>query len=87
VRISPNSASTHYELGRAEFALNRLEEARAQLELSATLDPQNSSPHYLLGRVLSRMGKSEEAAAQFKLTQTLMQKKDAHSGGGMASRP
>ena len=79
-KINEASAPAHYELGRAEFALNRLEQARAQLEQAAELDPHNSAPHYLLGRVLSRMGKQQDAAAEFKLTENLIREKDAKSG-------
>lgn len=85
VKINESSASAHYELGRAEIALNHFEEARAQLEQAAALDPHNSAPHYLLGRVLSRMGRQQDAAAEFRLTENLIREKDAKSGQGMAS--
>lgn len=81
VRISPSSSSSHYELGRAQFALGNLEDAQTELQKAIKLDPQNSSVHYLLGRVLSRMGKADEAAAEFKLTENLIHQKNAKSRG------
>lgn len=81
VRISPDAATSHYELGRAQFALGHLEDAQTELRRAIKLDPQNSSVHYLLGRVLSRMGKTDEAAAEFKLTENLIHQKNAKAGG------
>lgn len=81
VKIAPASASSRYELGRAQFTLNHLEEARIELTKAAELDPSNSAPHYLLGRVLSRMGKTDEAAAQFKITENLIHEHNAKTGG------
>lgn len=86
VKIQPQSAASHYELGRAEFALEYFDEARAQLEDAVRIEPGNSSSHYLLGRTYSRLGRSPEAAEQFKLTETLIRQKNGRSGG-MASKP
>ena len=81
VAISPGSTSSHYELGRAQFALGHMEDAQTELQKAIKLDPRNSSVHYLLGRVLSRMGKADEAAAEFRLTENLIHQKNAKSGG------
>jgi len=83
--IAPDSATVHYELGRAQFSLEHFEPARAQLEKAVALDPKNSSPHYLLGRIYQRLGKREQATQQFKLTEELIRQQNAKSGG-MASR-
>src|SRR5258708_5140490 len=69
--IAPDSATVHYELGRAQFNLEQFNLAREQLEKAVALDPNNSSPHYLLGRIYKRLGKAEQSAQQFKLTEEL----------------
>ena len=86
VEIQPTSSAAHYELGRAEFALEHFDDARGQLEDAVRIEPGNSSSHYLLGRTYARLGKSREAAEQFKLTESLIRKKNGRSGGMASSR-
>jgi tetratricopeptide (TPR) repeat protein len=70
--IDPKSSKVRYELGKALFDLNRLEDSRRELEQAIRLDDKNAPSHYLLGRVYQRSGKSDLAAEQFKLTDELM---------------
>jgi tetratricopeptide (TPR) repeat protein len=70
--IDPKSSKIRYELGKAFFDLNRLEDARREVEGAIRLDDKNAPSHYLLGRVYQRAGKSDLAAQQFKLTDALM---------------
>jgi Flp pilus assembly protein TadD len=85
VKIQPDSAPAHYQMGRALFLLGRLQDSQSHLREAIKFDPENTSPHYLLGRVYSRMGKSELAAEQFKITQNLIHRQNSKSGG-MASQ-
>lgn len=84
--IAPDSATVHYELGRAQFNLEQFDLAREQLEKAVALDPQNSSPHYLLGKIYKRLGKTQQAAHEFKLTEELIRQQNAKSGGMATSR-
>jgi cytochrome c-type biogenesis protein CcmH/NrfG len=49
IASDPQSASDHTKLGKAQFALGRLEEALVSIARSIELDPADGEPWYLLG--------------------------------------
>lgn len=79
--ISPKAGKVHYELAKAYFSLNRLEDAQREGEQAVTLAPGEGPNHYLLGRVYQRLGRAELAAQQFRKTDDLIHKSDASPGG------
>lgn len=82
--ISPKVGKVHYELAKAYFSLNRLEDARREAELAVSLEPGEGPDHYLLGRVYQRLGKAELAAQQFRNTDDLLNKDSADPGSKIA---
>jgi tetratricopeptide (TPR) repeat protein len=87
--IAPNSAKARYQLAKAYFEVNRLEDALREAERAVSLDPKDSSEHYLLGRIYQRSGKSDLAKEQFRITEQLIHAKSSKPGGmvsGMAPR-
>jgi tetratricopeptide (TPR) repeat protein len=83
-QINPKSAKAHYELARALFSTNQLEQSQREVQESIRLDPSDSPPHYLLGRIYHSLGKPALAAGEFKRTDELMRSRSA-SGPGMAA--
>ena len=81
--IAPSSGKTHYQLAKAYFDLNRLEDASKEARKAVALDPRESADHYLLGRIYQRSGMGELAKEQFRITEQLIHSKS--SKGGMAS--
>jgi tetratricopeptide (TPR) repeat protein len=78
--ISPKAGKVHYELAKAYFSLNRLEDARREADQAVSLEPGEGPNHYLLGRIYQRLGKAELAAQQFRKTDDLIHKSDAGTG-------
>jgi tetratricopeptide (TPR) repeat protein len=81
--IAPSSGKTHYQLAKAYFDLNHLEDASKEARKAVALDPRESADHYLLGRIYQRSGMGELAKEQFRITEQLIHSKS--SKGGMAS--
>jgi tetratricopeptide (TPR) repeat protein len=81
--IRPKSGKVHYELGKAYFSLNHLEDARREAEQAVDLEPGDRPGHYLLGRIYQRLGKTELAGQQFRRTEEMIRDSDAKPSGGM----
>lgn len=68
---TPNSAETHYQLGRAFQQLDRLPSALTHLERAVTLDPRRPAARLLLARVLRRLGRPADAASHEQMASQL----------------
>jgi tetratricopeptide (TPR) repeat protein len=64
VRLNPNSAEAHLNLGKTEFALGQPRPAIAELQDTLRLDPGNNQAKRLLSQAYRRVG-DEKKAAQF----------------------
>ena len=73
VGLDPKSAEAHYELGKIELALERMEAARDEFERVISLDPQHANAHYQLTRIYTRIGDTETANRMASLTKQLKQ--------------
>jgi predicted Zn-dependent protease len=62
VRLGPDYAYGHYQLGRALLSASRSEEAEAPLARAVRLDPTYREAFYSLWQVRARQGKRKEAA-------------------------
>jgi len=61
MQLSPQSARTHYLLGRAYSQQNRFTEAASHYERTITLDPNWTEAYYELATVLMRSGQRRKA--------------------------
>ena len=66
VRLDPQRAVSHEDLGRALMLDGQPEEAREQFELLVQLDPQRAASHDELGRALVKLGKLPEGIAEYQ---------------------
>ena len=67
VRINPQSAPSHTDLGTAYAKADRLDDAIAEYRAALRIDPDLATPHNNLGATLSRIpGKSAEAESEFQ---------------------
>jgi tetratricopeptide (TPR) repeat protein len=66
LRLRPDDAPAHYDVGRALSGLGRREEAAAECRTALRLRPDYAEAHYILGHVLEEQGKPGEAAAELR---------------------
>jgi tetratricopeptide (TPR) repeat protein len=83
--FAPKSCKVHYELGKAYFSSNLLQEAQREAEHAVSLDAGDRPSHYLLGRIYQRMGKAELADQEFRKTDEMIHENENKPGNGMAS--
>ncbi len=62
VRLNPNSAEAHLNLGKTEFSLGQVHEAIAELQEALRLDPGNKQAKRLLSQAYRRAGDVKNAA-------------------------
>ena len=77
VKLAPQSAEAHYQLGQLALQQSRLKDAEAELSLSLQFDPDQSKAHFALSVVYRRMGRTEDAAKEFALYQDLKQAEES----------
>jgi predicted negative regulator of RcsB-dependent stress response len=66
IRLDPQDASAHANLGNVLSDLKRSDEALAEYKTAIRLDPQDAGAHANLGNVLSDLGRRDEAMAEYK---------------------
>lgn len=71
VRLAPQSAEAHYQLGQLALQQDRLKDSERELLLSLRLDPQQSKMHFALSVLYRRMKRPDDAAKQFAMYQDL----------------
>ncbi|HTV07005.1 MAG TPA: tetratricopeptide repeat protein [Acidobacteriaceae bacterium] len=64
VRMAPDSAEAHYQLGRAWLENGDAQKAIAELQKASTLRPNSLDIHFVLARAYSKAGLPEKAAAE-----------------------
>jgi tetratricopeptide (TPR) repeat protein len=55
LRIDPDSATVHFNLGNVFQTMGRLEDALAEYQASLRIDPDTAEVHYELAYALARM--------------------------------
>ena len=75
LRQNPRSGRAYYLRGKAFRKLERLTEAKRELERSIALDPQDPSPFYELGMLLRRLGDGPGSKRMLATFQDLSSKK------------
>jgi Flp pilus assembly protein TadD len=66
VRLNPNNAVVHYNLGLALSAQRKLDEATTAFTQAVQLDPDYAEAHNNLGAMLQVAGRFDEAAAHYR---------------------
>jgi tetratricopeptide (TPR) repeat protein len=74
LRLNPNLAEVHFELGLIALAEGKTEQSIAELQKSINLEPGFAAAHYRLGLVYKRAG--DETRAQGELNRFRMLKED-----------
>jgi len=76
VKLAPQSAEAHYQLGQLATHKNRLQDAEAEFVLSLHSDPDRSKAHFALSVVYRRMGRADDATKEYTIYQDLKQAED-----------
>ena len=88
IRLKPDHAEAHYNLGTALDSKGQTDEAIPQYQEATRLNPGNADAHYNLGLALASKGQTEEAIRRFEAA--LKVKPDypeAHNHLGHGPRP
>lgn len=85
VRIKPEEAGHHYNLGKALWKLNRNDEAEGHYREALRLSPEYTAVHFNLGLVLRGRGELDAAIDEFRAAIRIDPKfADAHANLGIA---
>jgi tetratricopeptide (TPR) repeat protein len=81
VKLAPQSAEAHYQLGQLALQRSRLNDAEKEFSLSLQSDPDQSKGHFALSAVYRRVGRTNDAAKEFALYQNLKQSEESGTKG------
>src|SRR5215467_2172857 len=84
VKLAPQSAEAHYQLGQLALQQSRLHDAEREFIISVQLEPDQSKAHFALSVLYRRMKRTDEATKQFALYQNL---KEAEEGANRRAIP
>jgi len=84
VKLAPQSAEAHYQLGQLAMQQSRLKDAEAEFLLSLQSDPDRSKTHFALSVLYRRMGRTEDATKEFVLYQDLKHVEEGGATSAMA---
>jgi Flp pilus assembly protein TadD len=71
VRLKPDHAQAHYELGKTLLKQGNTSAAVEQLEIAVKLKPDEPYAHYQLGRAYLAAGKKTEGDGQLEIFKRL----------------
>lgn len=83
LKLNPDSAPTHYNLGLALIAQGQLERATAEFQEAVRLSPEYAEAHNNLGAVLHFAGRLDEAGRHYRLAASL-RPDNAEAAGNLA---
>ena len=66
LRINPNDALAHSNLGFTFQRQDKLDDARVELREAIRINPNLAEPHYLLGGALRQQGNRTGSACEFR---------------------
>jgi Flp pilus assembly protein TadD len=66
VRMAPETAGIHLNLGGAYYGKERLADAEREFRTALALDPDHVRAHWFRGRCLERLGRLTEALTEFR---------------------
>ena len=82
LRLNPDSAPTHYNLGIALSMQRQLDEALVEFREAVRLDPQHAEAHNNLGAMLHVGGNLAEAEAAYRRAAALAPNAESHNNLG-----
>jgi tetratricopeptide (TPR) repeat protein len=85
VKLAPQSAEAHYQLGQLALQQSRLKDAEADFSRSLQSDPDRSKAHFALSVVYRRMGRTEDATRQFAIYQDLKRAEESGPTAAMTA--
>jgi tetratricopeptide (TPR) repeat protein len=71
VKLAPQSAEAHYQLGQLALQQSRLNDAERELLTALQLEPNQSKSHFALSVLYRRMKRTDDATKQFAMYQEL----------------
>lgn len=71
VKLAPQSAEAHYQLGQLALQQSQLNNAEKELLIASQLEPNQSKSHFALSVLYRRMKRADDAAKQFAIYQDL----------------
>jgi tetratricopeptide (TPR) repeat protein len=84
VKLAPQSAEAHYQLGQLAMQRSRLKDAEAEFLLSLQSDHDRSKTHFALSVLYRRIGRTEDSAREFALYQDLKRAEEGETTSAMA---
>jgi tetratricopeptide (TPR) repeat protein len=69
LKLAPQSAEAHYQMGQLAMRQGRLQAAEKEFSASLQSEPNRSKAHYGLSLVYRRMGRADQAEKEFALYQ------------------
>jgi tetratricopeptide (TPR) repeat protein len=85
VKLAPQSAEAHYQLGQLALQQSRLKDAEAEFSLSLRSEPDRSKTHFALSVVYRRMGRTDDATRQFAIYQDLKRAEESGTSAAMTA--
>jgi tetratricopeptide (TPR) repeat protein len=77
IKLAPQSAEAHYQLGQLAMQQSRLNDAERELSISVQLEPNQSKAHFALSALYRRMKRTDDATKQFAMYEDLKEKEEA----------
>jgi len=74
IKIKPDYAQAHYELGKTLLQMGNIKEAVERLEAAAKLNPDEAHIHYQLGRAYLAAGRKAEGESHIEISSRLKAK-------------
>jgi tetratricopeptide (TPR) repeat protein len=71
VKLAPQSAEAHYQLGQLALQQSRLNDAEKELLIAVQLEPNQSKSHFALSVLYRRMKRTDDAAKEFAIYRDL----------------
>ncbi len=67
LRLRPDLAESHYQLGSLDLRAGALDSAAQHLETAARLDPRDGRVHFALAKLYRKQNRTEEAQRETEL--------------------
>jgi tetratricopeptide (TPR) repeat protein len=85
MKLAPQSAEAHYQLGQLALQQSRLKDAETEFSRSLQSDPDRSKAHFALSLVYRRMGRTVDATRQFAIYQDLKRAEESGTTAAMTA--
>lgn len=87
VKLAPQSAEAHYQLGQLALQQSRLNDAERHLLIALQLEPNQSKSHFALSVLYRRMKRTDDATKQFAIYQDLKRAEESAKAVAAGEKP